>query len=91
MNGLVKASVVLAEQMILKSDYITREELRKLVRDYFKENGVVLNTDARQDKRLIHFVVKGAEYLAFDKVSYDNVFYYIQKSMQKRGVSLHLN
>ena len=49
MNGLVKASVVLAEQMILKSDYITREELRKLVRDYFKENGVVLNTEARQD------------------------------------------
>lgn len=90
MNGLIKSSVVLAQKMILTSDYVTREEIKYTVRKYLEDNGIVLNTNVRKDRRLLHFIVKGAEYIAFDNVSYDNAFYYIQASMKKRGVNLYL-
>lgn len=90
LEGLVRASVVMAEKYYEKTN-AERDELKDLVRSYFSANGFNLNIHNVADRRLPFFIANGAMRKAQGAVkSYQEAFNYIKERMAIRNVHLDL-
>ncbi len=94
MNGLIRNSIILASKRIQGRDYgvlVNRDTQRALIYTYLSQNGLVLNIkNSKKDRRLLHCILKSAEFIAFDGVSFLNAFNYVDTRMKSAGINLNI-
>lgn len=89
MKGTVRNSVILGAKLLeLEQSYYTRDELKSLIKYYFSNNHIRLNENNRKDKRLLRFIMRSCEDIAFNNEGLISTFEVLDNKIKDK---LHIN